>query len=148
MTKDNVLALKKDNVLVLKKDNLLVLKKDNVLVLKKHNVLGPEDRGTRVPGRYKGPGDRGTKVPGKYKGPGDRVPGYQDHIRDQGTGVPGQGTRIIEGAKEQVYQGLGTRIKKSQKYHCSKKLMLVCKTFPHPMVVFCTHLEPPKPHIG
>ena len=56
--------MKKDNVLVLKKDTVLVLKKDNVLVLKKYNVLGPGDRGTRVPGRYKGPGDRGTRVSG------------------------------------------------------------------------------------
>ena len=34
------------------------------MVLKKDNVLGPGDRGTRVPGRYKGPGDRGTRVSG------------------------------------------------------------------------------------
>ena len=45
----------------------MVLKKDNVLALKKDNVLGPGDRGTRVPGRYKGPGDRGTRVPGSNK---------------------------------------------------------------------------------
>ena len=45
------------------------MKKDNVLVLKKDNVLGPGDRGTRAPGRYKGPGDRGTRVPG-YQGTG------------------------------------------------------------------------------
>ena len=37
---------------------------DNVFGLKKDNVLGPGDRGTRVPGRYKGPGDMGTRVPG------------------------------------------------------------------------------------
>ena len=48
----------------MKKNNVLVLKQGNVLVLKKDNVLGPGDRGTRVPGRYKGPGDRGTRVPG------------------------------------------------------------------------------------
>ena len=55
----NVLILNKDNVLVLKKNNLLVLK-DKVWVLKKENELGPGDRGTRVPGRYKRPGNRGT----------------------------------------------------------------------------------------
>ena len=43
---------------------------DNGLALKKDNVLGPGDRGTGVPGKYKGPGDRGTRVPREYKGPG------------------------------------------------------------------------------
>ena len=45
----------------------MLLFEDNVLVLKKDNILGPGDRGTRVPGRYKGPGDRVSRVPGSKK---------------------------------------------------------------------------------